>query len=90
MRDEPQDHTPLEETGMQWDQSKLDLVRKGQKCVPTPGRVDIVTKFDHSNNFAQKLRLKVFFNSRTNCNGPTQVEGKNAMGINEHLFSYNR
>ena len=60
VRDEPQEHAPLDKTGVQWDQSKLNLIRKGQKFVPAPRHVDTVAKFDHFENFARKLRLKVF------------------------------
>ena len=64
VRDTPQDHTPLDKTGVEWDQSKLDLMRKGQKFVPAPIRIDLVAKCNHLNDFARKLRLKVFFNNR--------------------------
>ena len=40
--------------------SELDLIRKGQKFVPAPKRVDTVAKFNHSNDHARKLCLKVF------------------------------
>ena len=64
LRDMPQDHAPLDNMGVEWDQSKLDLMRKGQKFVPAPRRIDLVAKFNHLNDFARKLRLKVFFNNR--------------------------
>ena len=64
VRDTPQDHTPLDKTGAEWDQSKLDLMRKGQKFVAAPRHIDLVAKFNHLNDFARKLRLKVFFNNR--------------------------
>ena len=60
VRDEPQEHAPLDKTGVQWDQSKLNLIRKGQTFLPAPRRVDTVAKFDHFENFARKLRLKFF------------------------------
>ena len=65
VREEPQDHSPMDNTEVEWDQNKLDLIRKGQKFVPAPKRVDTVAKSDHFNEFARKLRLKVFFNKRT-------------------------
>ena len=65
VRDEPQDHSPMDNTEVEWDQNKLDLIRKGQKFVPAPKRVDTVAKFNNFNEFARKLRLKVFFNKRT-------------------------
>ena len=36
-----------------------------KKFVPAPKRVDTVAKFNHFNEFARKLHLKVFFNKRT-------------------------
>ena len=63
-RDTPQDHAPLHNTEVEWDQSKLDLMRKCQKFVPARRRIDIVAKFDHLNDFPRKLRLKVLFNNR--------------------------
>ena len=74
VRDEPQEHAPLDKTGVQWDQSKLNLIRKGQKFVPAPRRVDTVAKFDHFENFARKLRLKVFFSNRKNGNDGNESE----------------
>ena len=73
VRGEPQEHAPLDKTGVQWDQSKLNLIRKGQKFVPAPRRVDTVAKFDHFENFARKLRLKVFFSNRKNGNDGNEV-----------------
>ena len=65
VREEPQDHSLMDNTEVEWDQNKLDLIRKGQKFVPAPKRVDTVAKFNHFNEFARKLCLKVFFNKRT-------------------------
>ena len=65
VRKEPQDHSLMNNTEVEWDQNKLDLICKGQKSVPAPKRVDTVAKFNHFNEFAGKLRLKVFFNKRT-------------------------
>ena len=73
---------------MQWDQSKLDLVKKRQKFVPVPRRVDTVTKFDHFNHFARNLRLKVFSMAEQTVRGPDKWREKMNMGINEHFFSY--
>ena len=84
VRDEPQEHAPLDKTGIQWDQSKLNLIRKGQKFVQAPRRVDTVAKFDHFENFVRKLLLKVFFGNGTNGNDENESErrkgGKNALG----------
>ena len=52
-------------TKVEWVQNKLDLIRKRQKFVPAPKQVDTVAKFNHFNEFARKLCLKVFFNKRT-------------------------
>ena len=57
VREEPQDHSPMDNTEVEWDQNKLDLIRKGQKFVPAPKRVDTVAKFNHFNEFVRKLRL---------------------------------
>ena len=57
VRDMPQDHTPFDNTGVEWDQSKLDLMRKGQKFVPAPRRIDLVAKFNHLNDL-------IFFNNK--------------------------
>ena len=65
VREEPQDHSPMDRTEVEWDLNKLSLFRKGQKFVPAPKRIDTVAKFNHFNDFARKLRLKVFFNNRT-------------------------
>ena len=32
--------------------------------MPAPRRIDLVAKFNHLNDFARKLKLKVFFNNR--------------------------
>ena len=56
----------MDRTEVEWDQNKLILLRKGQKFVPVPKRIDTVTKFNHFNECARKLRLKVFLNRRTN------------------------
>ena len=65
MREEPQDYSLMDNTEVEWDQNKLDLIRKGQKFVPAPKWVDTVAKFNHFDEFARKLRLNVFFNKRT-------------------------
>ena len=57
VREEPQDRSPMDNTEVEWDQNKLDLIRKGQKFVPAPKRVDTVAKFNHFNEFERKLRL---------------------------------
>ena len=31
-REEPQDHSLMDNTEAEWDQNKLDLIHKGQKC----------------------------------------------------------
>ena len=49
VREEPQDHSPIDNTEVEWDQNKLDLIRKGQKFVPAAKRVDTVAKFNHFN-----------------------------------------
>ena len=74
VRDEQKEHAPLDKTGVQWDQSKLNLIRKRQTFVPAPRRVDTVAKFDHFENFARKLRLKIFFSNRTNGNDGNESE----------------
>ena len=56
----------MNRTEVEWDQNKLSLFCKGQKFVPAPKRIDTVAKFNHFNEPARKLRLKVFFNKRTN------------------------
>ena len=65
VREEPQDHSPIDNTEVEWDQNKLDLICKGQQFVPAPKRVNTVAKFNQFNEFARKLHLKVFFNERT-------------------------
>ena len=66
VREEPQDHSPMNRTEVEWDQNKLSFFCKGQKFVPAPKRIDTVAKFNHFNESARKLRLKVFFKTRTN------------------------
>ena len=66
VREEPQDHSPMDRTEVEWDVNKLSLFRKCQKFVPAPKRIDTVAKFNHFNDFARKLRLNVFFNNCTN------------------------
>ena len=55
VREERQDHSPMDRTEVEWNQNKLSLFRKGQKFVPTPERIDTVAKFNHFNEFARKL-----------------------------------
>ena len=65
VREEPQDHSLMDNTEVERDQNKLDLIRRGQKFVPAPKRVDTAAKFSHFNEFARKLRSTVYFNKRT-------------------------
>ena len=93
VREEPQDHSPMDRTEVEWDLNKLSLFRKGQKFVPAPKRIDTVAKFNHFNDFARKLRLKVFFNNRTyreatNLQREIGDQAKNALGANEHIFTH--
>ena len=63
--EEPQHHSPMDNTEVDWDRNKLDLIRKGQKFIPAPEQVDTVAKFNHFNEFSKQWQLKVFFNKRT-------------------------
>ena len=64
-RDEPRDHKPLDNTGRVWKQSYIGLPYKGQKFIPAPKRVDTVAKFEDFEQFARKLRLKLYFAARS-------------------------
>ena len=55
----------MDNTEVECDQSKLDLICKEQKFVAAPKRVDTIAKFNHFNEFARKFPLKVFFNRQT-------------------------
>ena len=48
-----------------WEQSYLGLLSKGQKFIPWPKRVDTVAKFEDFQQFARKLRLKLYFATRS-------------------------
>ena len=63
-RDEPRDHKPLDNTGRVWEQSYIGLLSKGQKFIPAPKKVDTVAKFKDFEQFARKLRLKLYFAAR--------------------------
>ena len=48
-----------------WEQSYIGLLSKGQKFIPAPERVDTVAKFEDFEQFARKLRLKLYFPTRS-------------------------
>ena len=58
---EPHDHKPLYNTSRVWEQSYLGSLSEGQKFIQVPKRVDTVTKFEDFEQFAGKLRLKLYF-----------------------------
>ena len=57
-----EERKPLDRTGVDWTQAQLNLLSKGQKFVPSPYKVDQVSKYKDFMSFAGKLRLAVYFN----------------------------
>ena len=64
---------PLDNTNIEWTQAQLNLLAKGQKCIPTPKKVDRVKKFKDFLSFARKLRLAVFFHRRSQEGGGGEI-----------------
>ena len=54
-----QEKRPLDRTGVDWTPAQLKLLAKGQKFVPSPHKVDRVSKYKDFMAFARKLRLAV-------------------------------
>ena len=52
---------PLDRTGVEWTPAQLKLLAKGQTFVPSPHKVDRVSKYKDFMAFATKLRLALYF-----------------------------
>ena len=55
----------LDNTNVEWTQTQLNLLAKGQKFIPSPKKVDRVQKFKDFLSFAWKLMLAIFFHRRS-------------------------
>ena len=56
-----QEKRPLDRTGVDWTPAQLKLLAEGQKFVPSPHKVDRVSKYKDFMAFARKLRLALYF-----------------------------
>ena len=56
-----QEKRPLDRTSVDWTPAQLKLLAKGQKFVPSPHKVDRVSKYKDFMAFARKLRLALYF-----------------------------
>ena len=56
-----QEKRPLDRTSVDWTPAQLKLLVKGQKFVPSPHKVDRVSKYKNCMAFARKLRLALYF-----------------------------
>ena len=51
----------LDRTSVDWTPAQLKLLAKGQKFVPSPHKVDRVSKYEDFMAFARKLRFALYF-----------------------------
>ena len=54
--------------------TKLLRLTKGQNFIPAPKRVDTVAKFEDFEQFARKLRLTLYFDTRNIASDKTLSE----------------
>ena len=64
-----EERKPLDRTGVDRTPAQLSLLSKGQKFVPSPYKIDQVSKYKDFMSFARKLRLAVYFNRLREQNG---------------------
>ena len=64
-----QEKRPLDRTGVDWTLAQLKLLAKRQKFVPSPHKVDRVSKYKDFMAFARKLQLALYFSRIKEENG---------------------